>query len=1598
MKGSLFTPLEIDGLLLTGFTLIWIHTLLTGVLTISLVGSVKADCPAGDLNGDCKVNFLDISVFAEQWLEPSDTCSDANYTCLGVAEPRRADLDGVMGVNMSDFALLTKHWHQAGNPLVINEFMASNNDSVKDPQGQYDDCIEIYNSGAYAIDMAGMYLTDDPSVPTKWRIHGNYRAAIIIPPGGYLLIWADNDTTDAGLHASFKLSADGEEIALFDTEGSSLIDSVSFPKQTTDISYGRYPDAADNWRFLAVPSPAAENNGAYLGEVADTKFSHKRGFYDTPFSVTIATETKNAEIYYTLNGTEPYELILQGRSGIVHNGTVYTAPIRISQTTYLRAIAVKPGWMPSSVKTNTYLMNATEAVRSLPVVSLVGDEGTTFYELSGVMAIVGGHYGSDGKWVSDGPDSHNNPMHRGMAYERPVSFELIKPPLLGEGPSRSREDDSGFQIDCGIRVHGSDYMRPRYRRSDGLWTGNTKFSFRLYFRGRYGQSQLEYPLFPFEVESFKSIVLRGGHNDSVNPFIKDELIRRLHMDMGNVASGGTMANLFINGQYKGYFNPCEHIKDVFCQQWYQSDKEWDVMTMSGIRDGDAVAWNDFLNYARSQNLSDDTHYQYVSKQLDIPAFADYLILQLWSGNWDWPQNNWAAARERSDDGMWRFFIWDAEGGMYSDRLNTVYFDRLNTQSNANGWLYRALKVNSNFKQVFADRICKHFYNNGALTEDNIRQRFIELQDQMSGAIPNMDMYVLNTWVPNRLDIFLSACIREDMFTFRGPTFKINGLDQHGGEVPAGDTLSMYTLGRSPTFYYTLDGSDPHLLGTSQQDDDTSTTFIPENAAKLVLVPTGPTSDDWKDGQRFNDSAWLTSDGSPGGLGFSRGAEYNNLISLSLADRMYRKNATCYIRIPFIFDGSLDNFDFMTLRIRYDDGFIAYLNGIEVARRNFTGTPTWDSNAGATHSGSAAIDFEDIDISACLSVLQSGNNILAIQGLNSSATSSDFLISTELVADESIPPDESVTSSNVLRYTGPITLPHSVLIKARILRGGTWSALNEATFAVGPVADNLRITEIMYHPQSTGDSDDPNEEYIELKNVGAETVNLNLVKFTDGIGFSFPNIELAPNEYVLVVQDRSAFEARYGTGMNIAGEYSGRLNNAGERIRLEDAIGQTILDFDYGDDWRPITDGDGFSLTVIDPINIDPDSWNDKDSWCASAYLGGSPDWDDSGIIPNPGAVVINEVLAFSSAGAADWIELHNTTGEPINIGGWFLSDSGSNLTKYEIAAGTMIGPYEYVVFYEDLHFGNSRNPGCHKQFALSKNGEEAYLSSSEGGVLTGYREAEDFGASEAGVSFGRYYKPSTGNYNFVPMSENTPEQANAYPKVGPIVINEIMYNPAWPDGGLYVNDEYEYIELYNISAEPVTLYRYDKALPWKFTDGIDFTFPDDAPVTLPAGGYLLVVKNPEAFTWRYPGVPVEKILGPYSSKLSNAGERLQLSMPGDVDESGASYYIRADRVSYSDGFHPEDCPGPADCRIDLWPTEPDGGGKSLTRKVPANYGNDPDNWTASIPTPGWQIPPEPKPRYTSQKQSDSIGRVRINTEFATLITEKSFPLRFYISP
>jgi len=489
---------------------------------------------------------------------------------------------------------------------------------------------------------------------------------------------------------------------------------------------------------------------------------------------------------------------------------------------------------------------------------------------------------------------------------------------------------------------------------------------------------------------------------------------------------------------------------------------------------------------------------------------------------------------------------------------------------------------------------------------------------------------------------------------------------------------------------------------------------------------------------------------------------------------------------------------------------------------------------------------------------------------------------------------------------------------------------------------------MYHPtdptqaekDAAGDQTliDEDFEYIEVKNISGAAINLNLVHFTDGIDFTFGDYTLAADGHAVIVKNQAAFEARYpGVSTSlIAGTYTGALDNGGEEIVMRDALRTEIHDFDYGDGWYEMTDGGGFSLTIKDASAADPELWDQKAGWRPSAAVGGSPGVDDTGIIPEIGAVVINEILAHTDSYPNDWIELYNTTGSPINIGNWYLSDDELDLTKYKIAAGTSIAAHGYLVFTQDDHFGGA--------FALSENGETVYLHSGDGSVVTGYSEEETFGASESEVAFGRYQKSVLAgeSFNFVAMSSNTPGPsyqgaANALPKVGPIVINEIMYHSADTSG------DAEYIELLNISGSPVTLYDYSTGEPWKITDGIEYTFPSGTPLTIPAGGYYLLIRDLAAFTNEYGAPAAGKYAVWTSGKLDNGGEKVEISMPGDLDGTERQY-IRVDRINYSDGSHP--------VGDDPWPTSADGTGDSLQRKVDSDYGNDVDNWQAASETPG----------------------------------------------
>ena len=260
------------------------------------------------------------------------------------------------------------------------------------------------------------------------------------------------------------------------------------------------------------------------------------------------------------------------------------------------------------------------------------------------------------------------------------------------------------------------------------------------------------------------------------------------------------------------------------------------------------------------------------------------------------------------------------------------------------------------------------------------------------------------------------------------------------------------------------------------------------------------------------------------------------------------------------------------------------------------------------------------------------------------------------------------------------------------------------------------------------------------------------------------------------------------------------------------------------------DGKGDSLTIND-VNADTVTWNSPTNWHASTAALGTPGLAETAA-PAQHAIVTNEVLANSPTGPNDWIELRNTTGAAIDVSGWYLSDSGSNLLKFRIPANTIIPAGGYVVFTEQQDFGNVLLGAS--AFSLSSTGDDVYLSSSAtAGILGAYRDAAHFGASDPGVTMGRY-QTSTGRTDFVALAKPTQGAANAPAAAGPVVINELMYHPQGSGD--------EYIEIKNVSTSAVPL--YDPANPantWHFTNGVDFAFPTG--LSLAPGEIMIVIPS-----------------------------------------------------------------------------------------------------------------------------------------------------------
>ena len=435
------------------------------------------------------------------------------------------------------------------------------------------------------------------------------------------------------------------------------------------------------------------------------------------------------------------------------------------------------------------------------------------------------------------------------------------------------------------------------------------------------------------------------------------------------------------------------------------------------------------------------------------------------------------------------------------------------------------------------------------------------------------------------------------------------------------------------------------------------------------------------------------------------------------------------------------------------------------------------------------------------------------------------------------------------------------------------------------AQAVVFSEVMYEPP--GGSASAEAEFLELFNPGSQPADLSGAVFSAGITFTFPTpFFLKPKARGVICRNPAVFTARYGSvpGL-VAGSYSGALNNGGETLVLNSASGAILAQIKYGidGDWPTRPAGKGGSIELVDP-SADPAI---ASNWRASAEYLGSPGTAGGGV---PNRVVINELLAHTDPPLEDAVELFNRTEQPIDVGGWFLSNDLIDPFRFRIPPGTVVPPRGFRVIYE--YQFNPLQPAAGRSaftFGAARGGMVTLLSADSVGSPHRWEDVQEFPASPNGVSFGLHpdgegpfqlmqrMTLGTGIDNSMdPMLLNIFRQGlggtNTPHALGPVVFRRLRY--AAPAG------EIEFVELENVSAETVPL--YDLAYPtngWRIEGGISFSFTEPQAMA-PGAKWIIANTNNVAAVRRLLGASdAQIVLGPYSGQLASSGERLSLVRP-----------------------------------------------------------------------------------------------------------------------
>lgn len=402
------------------------------------------------------------------------------------------------------------------------------------------------------------------------------------------------------------------------------------------------------------------------------------GFYEDSVVVTSNYNTDSLLVYYTLDGSIPdtSDLLLDQL-------------IIIKTTKTLRLAAFTVDYQDTTFLNRSYFINE---ITELPVFSLITDPDNLFSDENGIY--VEGTNGISG-YCRDTPKNWN------QDWERPAYFEFFE-----------KDRSKGFKIHAGIKIGG------------GCTRLYDQKSLDIFFRSEYGASKLYYPLFedkPF-IE-FDRLALRSGGQDWYRALIRNaaaQSIVRERMDLGYQAFKPVV--VFINGEYWGIHMLRERQNEDFIESNYGFDEnELDILSggSANVKEGSSDHYDALLTYINENDISQQTHYDWVADQMDIDQYIDYYIAQIYMANGDWPANNIIFWRPQKPDGKWKWLMYDVDMSMGSHSRgvsSTNILKKLTTTTNTPyespptaTFLFRSLLKNSEFMNTFIQRYSMHMH-------------------------------------------------------------------------------------------------------------------------------------------------------------------------------------------------------------------------------------------------------------------------------------------------------------------------------------------------------------------------------------------------------------------------------------------------------------------------------------------------------------------------------------------------------------------------------------------------------------------------------------------------------------------------------------------------------------------------------------------------------------------------------------------------------------------------------------------------------------------------------------------------------------------------